>query len=374
MSRIRQRFSENLINIPGWRTKRKIVVIESDDWGSIRMPSKSVFNALLKANIRVDKCPFCSYDSLATEDDLTGLFDVFESVSDINGNHPVFSANCVIANPDFTKISESGLSEYHYELITETLKKYSNCTNSFSLWKQGIAAGLFYPQLHGREHLNVNRWMKALEERSRETIAAFNHKMFGISSNISSERRKSYMAAFDADRIDELEFHEKIVNDAVYFFNILFGYSPSTFIAPNYIWTSNLENFILKNKIHIIQGSRVQYIPDFNTGYNTKRHYTGERNRLGQFYTLRNCLFEPSIYPNIDWLSACLRQIQTSFFWGKPAVIGTHRVNYIGSIVEKNRTNNLKLLSELLVRIVREWPEIEFLNSQQLGNLIYSNE
>ena len=33
-------------NIPGWRTKRKIVVIESDDWGSIRMPSLKVFETL----------------------------------------------------------------------------------------------------------------------------------------------------------------------------------------------------------------------------------------------------------------------------------------------------------------------------------------
>ena len=31
-----------LINIPGWRTNRHIVVIESDDWGSIRMPSCEV--------------------------------------------------------------------------------------------------------------------------------------------------------------------------------------------------------------------------------------------------------------------------------------------------------------------------------------------
>ena len=36
----------NLSNLPGWRTKRKIVVIESDDWGSIRMPSKRAYEEL----------------------------------------------------------------------------------------------------------------------------------------------------------------------------------------------------------------------------------------------------------------------------------------------------------------------------------------
>lgn len=33
---------KNFSNLPGWRTNRKIVVIESDDWGSIRMPSLTI--------------------------------------------------------------------------------------------------------------------------------------------------------------------------------------------------------------------------------------------------------------------------------------------------------------------------------------------
>jgi hypothetical protein len=35
-------------NLPGKTTKRKLVVIESDDWGSIRMPNKAVLNTLIK--------------------------------------------------------------------------------------------------------------------------------------------------------------------------------------------------------------------------------------------------------------------------------------------------------------------------------------
>ena len=40
----------NLLNFRGWTTKRKIVVIESDDWGSIRMPSKNIFKKLHNQN------------------------------------------------------------------------------------------------------------------------------------------------------------------------------------------------------------------------------------------------------------------------------------------------------------------------------------
>lgn len=33
-----------LYDFPGIHKKKKIVVIESDDWGSIRMPSLKIFN------------------------------------------------------------------------------------------------------------------------------------------------------------------------------------------------------------------------------------------------------------------------------------------------------------------------------------------
>ena len=56
--------SAHASNVPGWRTKRKIVVIESDDWGSIRMSSLEAFNNLLKAGMRENLNHYNLYDSL----------------------------------------------------------------------------------------------------------------------------------------------------------------------------------------------------------------------------------------------------------------------------------------------------------------------
>ena len=52
---IKQTITHNLLNVPGWRTNRHIVVIESDDWGSIRMPSKEVYDKLLKEGYRASR-------------------------------------------------------------------------------------------------------------------------------------------------------------------------------------------------------------------------------------------------------------------------------------------------------------------------------
>lgn len=374
MSKLRQRISDNLFNIPGWRTKRRIVIFESDDWGSIRMPSRDVYNTLLKAGIRVDKCPFCSFDSLATEDDLTSLFGVLRKFKDKNGNHPVFTANCVVANPDFLKISETDFNEYHFELFTETLKRYPGCKNSFSLWKQGINERLFFPQFHGREHVNVNRWMKSLSDKSPEQLLAFQNNMFGISSTISSEGGKSYMAAFDADNNIEIESHKHIVNEGLTLFISTFGFKPTTFVAPNFICSEIIEKHLASLSFKFIKSSKVSFLPLIGNGYKKRRLFMGQKNSFGQIYIVRNCLFEPSFFQNTDWVSSCLRNIKSSFLWDKPAIIGTHRVNYIGSINEKNRKNNLRFLTELLTEIIKKWPEVEFLNSEQLGALINSNE
>ena len=56
---------------------------------------------------------------------------------------------------------------------------------------------------------------------------------------------------------------------------------------------------------------------------------------------------------------------------GKPAIISSHRLNYVGFIDEKNRDSTLKLLDEILKRVLKKWPEVEFFNSADLGKIIF---
>lgn len=55
---------------------------------------------------------------------------------------------------------------------------------------------------------------------------------------------------------------------------------------------------------------------------------------------------------------------------GKAAVICAHRLNFIGSIDSKNTDMNLPMFQELLHRIVKQWPDVEFMSSDQLGDII----
>lgn len=348
----------------GWKTDRKIVVIESDDWGSIRMPSRDVYNDSLKRGIRVDTCHYCKYDTLASNDDLDALYSILRKHRDVNGRNPIITANTIVANPNFSKIKNDDFEKYHFEFFTDTFKTYPN--RSFSMWQQGIEDKIFYPQLHGREHLNVERWLKALKSGSKEMLFAFENNYFGISKTISKEENPSFMAALDYDN----DLGRKIGNDAIdqgcRIFKDIFDFDSKSFIGTNYFWGKEIEGILAKNGVEYLQGGYVQHLPSSKKSY----HYLGQKNSFKQIYLTRNVVFEPASFTRKDWVLSALQEIERAFKLKSPVIMCTHRVAFIGSIFEDNRTKNLQLLDRLLSEITKRWPEVEFMSSVQLGDLI----
>ena len=371
MSKLRQKFSEHLFSIPGWKTTRKIILFESDDWGSIRMPSKDVYEECKKHGYRVDNNIFSRYDSLASEEDLKLFFDLLLSFRDSVGNHPVITANCLVANPDFEKISEYGFNKYFYEPITETFTKYPKHNQCFKIWEEGLRLNIFKPQSHGREHLNVSRFMHDLKSGDKDALFAFSHKMPGIFKKNEVQMGNKYILSLE--HYDSSDRDEKflIIKKGLELFRELLHYSSESFIASNYIWDPLLENVLSEMGVLYIQGSKTQNIPKGTyKGFRSKYHFLGERNGLGQIYLTRNVYFEPTLSFSSDCLSSALRQIDTAFKWHRPAIISMHRINFVGFIDPGNRDRTLMLLKELFKRIIHHWPDVEFLSSDDLGKLI----
>jgi hypothetical protein len=370
--RLRQSIARHATNYRGWRTDRKIVVIESDDWGSTCMPSADTFRKLVKRGIRVDQCPYTSYDALASEQDLEDLFSVLTEFRDSNKNHPSITANVVMMNPDYGRIRSSGFREYFGEPFTETLKKYPEHARSFSLWKQGESEGIFFPQFHGREHFHINSWMKSLTNGGSTNRAIFEEEMFWPGSAEEEKGGVSHRAAFDAEDLAEIDHHSVILRDGLKQFDDLFGYRSKSFIAPNFVYHPELNSTLAENGVQYLQGMKYQKLPVAGSG-NRKmlRRFHGRKNEWGQFSLIRNCVFEPSQYTEShDTVSHCLKDIENAFLWKKPAVITAHRLNFIGYIVPENRDRNLKLFRELLKKMLQRWPDIEFMTSSELGSVI----
>ncbi|GAF03252.1 hypothetical protein [Saccharicrinis fermentans] len=366
VSRIKKVLSQNVINIPGFRTKRKIVVIESDDWGSIRMPSKQVLNRFKDKGFDIANSDYNRLDTLESNDDLLSLFQVLNSHIDSKGNPAVITANVVMGNPDFDKIRESDFSQYYVEPVAKTLETYPGRDRVLSLWKEGDIQKVFHPQFHAREHVNVIRWMEALRKKTAEIMFTFEHR-----TTFSGVGDYNFMEVLDYNTPKDLVFMKESLREGLDLFADTFGFRSKSFIPPCYAWDSHVEKTLADNGVKYIQGLFVQSVP---TGtfdvYGKKYHFMGSKNNYGQRYLMRNCFFEPSLAADNNSVDECIRRIGIAFQWNKPAIISSHRINFMGSLDPQNREDNLKRLNDLLAGILRQWPEVEFMTSDQLGDMI----
>ncbi|RAR47236.1 hypothetical protein [Flavobacterium lacus] len=371
-NKFKSNFARNLVNIPGIKTSKKIVVLESDDWGSIRMPSKVVFDKLAKEHLYPEIDPYLRYDTLASVNDFNAMFDILRSVKDHKGNHPIVTANAVMGNPDFDKIAEHKFESYFWESFTTTWKKHSHCEGVEAAWHYGITEKFLRFQCHGREHINVDQWMLALQQGDKLVRKAFDHQMISISSQ-PNRLRFHFMEGLDYFSEAEKENKKVILKEALLFFKQYFGYESKSYIANCYIWDSAVESALAELGVVYLQGMTNQIQPVLKDGIHShqyKRHFFGEQNKFGQHYLIRNAFFEPSLNTDINWISECLQRINIAFRWNKPAIIGCHRLNFIGSIHEENRTKNLEQFGMLLKEIVKRWPDVEFKSSDEVINYI----
>jgi hypothetical protein len=358
---------KNLSNLPGWRTNRKIVVIESDDWGSIRMPSKVAYDTLAKAGLALGKGNgerYNKYDTLASKQDLEFLFETLSAVKDKNGAAAKITAVSLVANPDFFKIKENGFQQFIHEPFTETLEKY-NKSDAFPLWKEGRELNIFVPEFHGREHLNIQAWMRALQAGDNEALLAFEHGIWGY----NRKKGIGFQAAYDLEFSKDLALQHEIVKEGLHLFEQLHGRKARFFVPPNGPFNNQLEKTAASHGIDYMSTSKIQ--EEVLGSGNTKKHfrYLGMKNNYGQTYITRNAFFEPSGSSENE-VSACLAEIELAFKWKKPAVVSSHRVNFIGSLDAANRDNSLKQLRELLNATIKKWPDVEFMTSSELGDIM----
>lgn len=375
----KERIIRNISNIPGWFSKRKIVVFESDDWGSIRMSSLSAFEKLEKLGldlITMDAERYNRNDTLASSSDLENLFEILNSFTDSFGNRAVFTVACVVANPDFDKIRGVDYTEYFYEPFTDTLKRIDGCEGSFELWIEGMNQKLFVPQMHGREHLNVCAWMKALRNNDRHTKLAFNERIWGFVPDPGLLPETDFQAAFLVSGAEDLESHKKTLQEGLDLFEKIFKYRAEYFVPPNGVFNNRLNLTLKQNGIKYRSTAKVQY-ESVNAGRNKRVfHWLGQKEKNGIRYISRNCFFEPS-QTGRNWIDSCLNDINIAFRWYKPAIISTHRVNYISSLNPKNRDIGLSQLKILLQEVIKYWPDVVFLTTPELGRLMdnsYINE
>ena len=364
----RRKIISFLKNSVGVTTNRRIVAFYVDDWGSVRTRDKMAVEYLKSKGVDMDKSRFARYDTLASDIDLYALFETLQSVKDRNGNNACFTAVMTPCNPDFEAIRNNRFSEFVSEPFTDTLSKYGYC-NVLDLWKQGIGENIFYPIFHGTEHVSRSQLMKALSVRNKPDVWAFECDSVGVPGSINGIMQPYYI-----ENSKDNEALAKNIYDGLEAFEKIFGFRARQFKAGGDIISPELYPVLKECGIEYLDETFYmnRYIGDGK--YKRCFSYTGKVNNAGQKLIVRNCIFEPTDNSTTDALSKCLQMIDIAFKMKKPAIISSHRVNYVGEIDEKNRKAGLTELSRLLKEIVKRYPDVEFVNSDQLDKLIFSGK
>jgi hypothetical protein len=351
-------------NILGWKTKRKIVVFTVDDYGNVRVASKQARQKMDEDGLkRISH--FDVYDTLETEEDLLALFEVLNSVKDKNNHSAVFTPFALSSNINFEAMRENGFEEYVYENLPETFNKINGNSNVYKLWLQGIEEGIFVPEFHGREHLNIKVLMYLLKLHNKEVKSCFENRSYtSISSRPFS--RINFTAALGYHDYVENEQLKLIVKDGLDQFEKVFGFRSIYLTSPNSPESDCLHPTLFESGIKYIDAPIVkkQLIQDNKTHISFQ--YSGKSNNNNQRYLVRNAVFEPQADSRINWVEYGLKQIEIGFTMHRPVNISSHRVNFCGHVDPNVRKFGLQNLKALLEGIVKRWPDVEFMSAREM--------
>lgn len=374
---MKQTLFNNMKNIVGWKTKRKIIVFSVDDYGNVRLNSKEARKKLDEAGMKIYS-RFDALDTLETKQDLEQLYEVLQSVKDKNGRHAVFTAFALPCNINFEKIEAEDFQQFHFETLPETYSKLATqqpeaYVDAWKTWKKGIEMNLMKPQFHGREHINLNVFNQKLKVRDTQLLVALKNKSY---TSISDEQypTMSCFAALDFWDVKENENLKSILIDGLHKFEEVFGYKSNYFTPPVFSIHKSLFPTLKSNGVQFIDLGLSRSEHQGFAKYKKSINFTGKQTNNGLTIMVRNVVFEPTEDRGIDWINFTMKQIETSFRWNKPAIISSHRVNFCGHIDAENRAKGLSALKKLLQEIVKKWPDVEFMSADELGALAQKNK
>ena len=373
---MKQVLFDNLKNLPGWKTKRKILVISVDDYGNVRLDSKRARKSMDKAGLKV-LSRFDAYDTLESFRDLEMLYEVLDSVRDSKERAAVFTPFAMPSNINFEAMAEQDYQNYIPENLPETYRKLEAFQpkayqGAWDLWQEGIEKALMVPQFHGREHLNLKSFEAKLAARDIEVLTALKNRSY-TSISRSGFPNISYTAAYEFEDVRENHSFKFILQDGLDRFEKVYGNKSIHFNSPGGREHPMIHSFLKEKGVKFLDTPFIKNQHEGSGKYMKSLNWTGKRNKEGQIYQVRNVVFEPTDNRGFDWVDYSFRQICTAFQWNKPAIVSSHRVNFCGEIDPENRRKGLQSLKALLKRVVQHYPDVEFMSSVELGEFISNN-
>jgi len=357
----------------GKNTDEKIVVFQSDGWGSARLPSKQVFQTLLGKGIRLSFKESKGFrtvlDGFESHQELNQLFETLLKHKDAAGNNPVFTFNVTTGNPDYRKIEEHEFTEYFSEPFHHTMERER--PGVLDLWKNGIKIGIISPQFRGHDPVNQKRWLDGLVNNKLDLQIAFQYGVFNLSR--TKYNSDYYSIAYEYLSGEDESYLKENIIQGLNVFQDFFHKMPCSFVAPFYVFPSYFLRQMREQGVTVFQSGGTYFSPrKVKNGemiYDKKGVVSGFDKHTNSFQLIRNCRFEPAYFPAEEETERCMNEITQAFKHKRPAVICSSRSNYVGIFDEKVPEESIEQLDFLLEAIIRKWPDVKFQKTDQIAEL-----
>ena len=329
-------------------TRLKAVVIESDDWGLCAwVPDEDAYQALA-GTPAWRSAPGRRYgrSTLESAVDVTRLNETLLGVRGGDGFPPVWQANTVMAAPDYERLAGPDFEAEPFPVVA--LPDLPSRWQRPGLWgafEAAIAAGSWWPELHGLHHIPVSAWLDALRAGEPDALLAHQHQSMVCT-------RVEASGEYDSSEPDDLR--RANLERAFDSFTTAFGRQPLSLCAPDYRWDDLLEREAERRDV-ILQGKAEQS----GSGSAWSRWFQPPRGLAtegGRFYMPARIPFEPrGDAGGAGRLGAEVvhRKVLDAWKRGEPAIISSHRLNY-AHLDEEWSEEGRATLTDLLGRLASD--------------------
>ncbi|MCD6359865.1 MAG: hypothetical protein J7M38_03305 [Armatimonadetes bacterium] len=333
-------------------SRHKVICFESDDWGCCCWaPTPAALQRISAIpQVREDFARRRLWQwvdgSLETPEDVIALCDFLESFTGADGRPVVFTPCYIVANPDYEAMAEDGMSRYHDITIDRGVPSAWERGDFVAPAREGIRRGVWRPEYHARlHHTQPYLWLETVRDGHPEAAPLFEEQIFQ-----QSAMRPEY------EQMDEPTRREWI-EGGMRAFERAFGYLP--------------ECAINCDADDVTEGIWWQWGVRTRLNRQPQEGAAGPSPHTEMTWLRRNAHLEPL---GVDdeyaarGFTGCWREIQQAWAAGEPAIVSTHRKNYVSFVDEQQRQGYMQL-EMLLVEVADTYPETVFLTSAEIGQL-----
>ncbi len=349
----------NLLPTVGFHFERPLVLLQSDDWGRVGLRDQEGLDRLRSAGLAMGERPYDFY-TLETAEDVAALSAVLKQHRDSSGRHPCVEMNFVPVNLDFAKMKADDFRRIYLLPLADGLPGTWTRPELLKAYREGIAAGVLHPALHGGTHFcraAVERNLAGRADRAKLLLALWNAETPYIHWRMPWIGYEYWDPEKPEDeRFLSLETQRALIGHTVGAFAKLFSTLPRSACAPGYRANDDTHRAWAQHGIRIAQNGPGAFVPP---------HF----DRHGLLPLYRTVELEPATDASFS-LEASLRQAENCFARGIPAIVSMHSINF-HSTVHDFRSASLRYLDEFFTALESRHADLLYLHDDNLLELVH---